>query len=160
MDNKLVFIGLCFGAGENHGISNYYIAKNVAEEMHVEQCAGIVQWELYEIIQEKFFNLIEGLPLYVMTTKGKDLDTFDVLCRAAGLVQEKGFRYITYVGHPALLWLVRSIAFKLGIPEYEKRKYQIPYDPNSSQWRTRSWWQFWFFWEIPVIILWSFMGRL
>ena len=160
-NKKLVLIALSFGAGKNHGQSNYYIAKNLAEQMFVHQCAGIAQWEVHDLVKKHFSDRIEELPLFSIQADDKYFDSFAVLQKADDIVTKEEFNSISYIGHHAHLWRVRRVALKFGMPQNHdlELKWFVPYDEESTQWWTRSWWQFWPR-EILVIIVWSLVGRM
>jgi len=146
MKNFYAIIGLSFGTG----ISNKYLAEVVSEiKKQYPEAKVILQKEIADYYPDDKIIISEH------REKGKYLDTWEVLRQARRTCKEDK---IVLVCHPDHLTRAVSIAKKLGFEPLEGRVpyKEIPYDPKSKQWWTRSRLRF-FFWNLLANIYYSFI---
>ncbi len=156
MKEKTCIIALSFGDRnetkdyDHLNYSNWQLAKIASNK----RLPVIAQWEIAKIMETSFKNH----PIKkIEPTKGKYLDSYEVLEKAKDAMNELGFTEAIILCHQDHLFRVKMIAKKLGI-EISRSFFlgllalQISYDPYSTQWWTRKRFYFWLR-EIPVYVL-------
>lgn len=137
MKESEVVLALSFGLRDNtSGTSNLQLATIVKEICHRYAIPVIAQWEISDTCI--LADVIKAGVVRGHRTKGKYLDTLEVLMQSIEICKRRGWKKAIIVAHPDHLWRCVAIAKKLGFKAVVADTSFVEYDAKSIQPWTRS----------------------
>tara|TARA_Y100000310_G_scaffold149264_2_gene148542 strand:+ start:164 stop:688 length:525 start_codon:yes stop_codon:yes gene_type:complete len=136
------------------GVSNEAIASIVVAGQNINkyppQPAIIVQREINDVFQAKEWDVKSVFEIRKHRVSEKYLDTQEVAEQAAEIMHDNDWQAAVVVAHHGHVKRCIKCLEKLGIKSINLGSLQIvPYNKDSSQWWTRSWFLWWLR-EIPT----------
>lgn len=141
VEDAQVIIAPSFGVREDKpGWSNVDIARNIKRFLGKRKIPVIAPKEVAEACE----SIVMDIGIIVAVIKehrieGRDLDTYEFLSQAQGIMEKKRWNKAILVAHPAHIPRAKRIFEKMRVeviipPGLES----IPFDPRSIQWWTRN----------------------
>lgn len=140
-----VALGQSFGLREDGpGLSNESLAKIIEwlQEAYPHLFPPLVQWEIRDALPKGY---VLSFVVEKHRVEGKYLETREVFAQQAEVCHQNGWQRVIALAHPDHMGRVCEVirAFKLDpvpfpITPSAANTVDVPYDPLSSQWWTRS----------------------